>query len=293
MDNYHIKISKKLKKKKSKNQLHKIRSKYILKIIFDHLPKKNYLGVIIYNKKIQKRLNVEFNDYKIYSETSPIEIEIGINPFKNKYEKFINIENQQDKEFYHIYFNNNKEEIKRYNLYEEDKAKTIKIIIDYQVNSLYKLFFGCKCIKFINFIKFSRNNIINMSKMFSRCSSLNEINFMKCNTSNVKDMSDMFSECSSLLLIDISKFNTNNVNNMGDMFYGCRTLEKLNLSNFNTDKVTRMSYMFYDCCSLKELNISHFNFKNVINMNFMFSGCLDELKKKIKSQIKNMEEDAF
>jgi len=292
MDSYNTKTKKKLKKNKSKNKLHKIRSKYILKIIFDHLPQKNYLGVINYNKETQKRLKVNIKDYKYYSEKfTPIEIEIK--PVQDKFGKFINIENNSDEKFYHIYFNNSKEEIKRYCINKEDKAKSIKIIIDYQVNSLYKLFFNCTCIKSIDFKKFYRINIINMSKMFSRCSSLNEINFYKFNSINVNDMSDMFSGCSSLLAINLSKFNTKNVKNMGDMFYGCRTLEKLNLSNFNTDKVTKMNYMFYDCSSLKELNISNFNFKNVINMNFMFSGCLDELKIRIKAQIKNMEEEAF
>ena len=43
--------------------------------------------------------------------------------------------------YYHIYFNNNKAEIKRNYLEEKDQIKTIKIIIDYQVKSLEDLFF--------------------------------------------------------------------------------------------------------------------------------------------------------
>ena len=62
------------------------------------------------NKNIKKRLNININDYKRYSETyTPIEIEIR--PINNKYGEFINI--VEEKNFYHIYFNNNEEEIKR------------------------------------------------------------------------------------------------------------------------------------------------------------------------------------
>ena len=51
--------------------------------------------------------------------------------------------------------------------------------------------------------------------------------------------------------------------------------------------------MFFECSSLKELNLDNFNTNNVIYMRFMFGGCLDELKLKIKSQLKNFKEEAF
>ena len=58
---------------------------------------------------------------------SSIEIEIILR--KNKYESFINIK-EEDKEFYHIYFNNNKkDEIKRTNLNEDERVSKINIII--------------------------------------------------------------------------------------------------------------------------------------------------------------------
>ena len=47
-----------------------------------------------------------------------------------------------------------------------------------------------------------------------------------------------------------------------------------------------MSYMFSFCSSLKELNLSNFNTNNVTNMRYMFYECSDELKNKIKEQIK-------
>ena len=42
--------------------------------------------------------------------------------------------------YYHLYFNNNKEEIKRNKIEGKDNVKKIKIIIDHQVKSFYKLF---------------------------------------------------------------------------------------------------------------------------------------------------------
>ena len=43
--------------------------------------------------------------------------------------------------YYHIYFNDNKEEVKnKYEINKKDKVKKIKIIIDYQVKSFKDLF---------------------------------------------------------------------------------------------------------------------------------------------------------
>ena len=139
-----------------------IKSRYILSKIYNNMTKKKKLEIVKYNKKIQKRINLSIKDYKEYSETfTPIEIEII--PKKGKYGKFINI-NKNDKLYYHIYFNDNKEEIKnKYEINEKDKVKKIKIIIDYQVKSFKELFSWCKCIKSINFKKFYRNNITDMS----------------------------------------------------------------------------------------------------------------------------------
>ena len=138
-----------------------------------------------------------------------------------------------DKFYYHIYFDNNKEEIKRPYITLFEKVRKIRIIIDYDVESLDNLFSKCKNIKKLSFLKFERKNIIDMSYMFFGCSSLKELN--------------------------LSNFKTDNVINMSYLFYGCSSLKELNLSNFNTNKVTNMSYMFCGCSSLKELNISNFN----------------------------------
>ena len=135
-----------------------LKSRYILSKIINIMSKKKKLKIVKYNKKIQNRLNLGVKDYKEYSETfTPIEIEII--PTKGKYGEFINI-NENDKLYYHIYFNDNKEEIKnKYKIEEEDKVTKIKIIIDYQVKSFKDLFSWCNCIESINFKKFYRNNV--------------------------------------------------------------------------------------------------------------------------------------
>ena len=133
---------------KSKNLFLKIGSKYIIQRILDNLKKKASLEILKINKTLRERLKLSVNDYKIFSETySPIEIEII--PEKNKYGEFIKIENEEDEKYYHIYFNNNKEEIKKIDINNKDKADIIKIKIDYQVKSFSKLFNNIKCIVLI------------------------------------------------------------------------------------------------------------------------------------------------
>ena len=98
-----------------------IKSRYILSKIYDNMTKKKKLEIVKYNKKVQNRLDLGIKDYKEYSETySSIEIEII--PTKGKYGKFINIK-ENDELYYHIYFNDNNEEIKnKYEIKEEDKV---------------------------------------------------------------------------------------------------------------------------------------------------------------------------
>ena len=240
-----------------------IKSKYILEKIFNNIQKLKLLKIIKYNKKIQKLLNLNSYDYKEYSI-----IEIEIIPAENKSGKFINLIDNADKIYYHIYFNNNtKKEIKEYYIKEKDKVKNINIRIDYQVKSFFKLFEHCGCIEIINFKTFYRNNILNMSDIFYNCKYLKEINF--------------------------SNFNTNNVTNMKYMFYDCSSLKELNLINFNSNNVTYMRSMFSGCLSLKELNLNNFNTINVTDMRSMFYGCSEQFKNKIKAEYKNIKEEAF
>ena len=294
-----------------------IKSDYFLQKLFNNLVKKKLLDIIKYNNNIKKRLFININDYKEYSEEfSTIEIEIKL--IHNKYGRFINVK-REDEGYYHIYFNSNKEETKRNWIVENETIKIIKVIIDYPVKSFENLFDKCDCIESINFKKFVRNNIKNMNHMISECSSLKELNLYNFNTNNVTNMHSMFYGCSSLKELDLNSFNTNNVNNMSYMFYGCSSLKELGLNSFETNNVTDMSYMFCECSSLKELNLKNFKIIKVTDMALMFYGCSslkelefntfntyketymfgmfsncsNELIMKIKNRYKNIKEEAF
>ena len=157
-----------------------IKSKYILKEVLGNVKKLILLKIIKNNKKLQKRLDIDKNDFKECSEKyTPIVIKII--PTKNIFGKFINI-SENDEKYFHVYFDDNKNENSR-NLnsdYEDedeyeygyeykyrkinyleqyDTVKEIKIIIDYQIKSLKSLFYECKCIESVYFIKFLRKNI--------------------------------------------------------------------------------------------------------------------------------------
>ena len=113
MDHKYIINTKKGNKKinliKSINKFIKIKSNYFIQKVFDNMKKRITLDIIKYNINIQKRLNININNYKDFSEKySSIELEII--PIQNKYGPFINIK-EKDKKYFHIYFNDNKEEI--------------------------------------------------------------------------------------------------------------------------------------------------------------------------------------
>ena len=101
----------------------------------------------------------------------------------------------------------------------------------------------------------------------------------------------MFFGCSSLKELNLSNFNTNKVTDMRSMFSDCSSLEELDISNFNTNHVEVMEWMFFRCSSLKELNLPNFN--NDTDMLYMFNGCSEQLRNKIRTQYKNLNECAF
>ena len=153
----------------SNNQLKIVKSDYFIQKFFEYMPKRKSLETVRYNKSIQKRINININHYKAYSEEYS-SIELDIIPKKGEYGEFINIK-KEDKKYFHIYFNDNKKkEIENTYLYKDDNVSKISIIIDYQIKSFSELFYNCECIKSIKFKKFYRNNITDMSGMFSGCS---------------------------------------------------------------------------------------------------------------------------
>ena len=271
MNSRNISKEEQIKSKKSECAFDNIKSDYFLQRIFDYLKRNKLLEIVKYNKKLQNKLNLNINSYKEFSLLySSIEIEIKLDD--DTYGEFINI-SEEEKEYFHIYFNNSKEEINRNFSDENDEIEIIKIKIDYQIKSFGELFADCDFINSISFKKFYRNDITNMSSMFYGCESLKEIDISNFITDNVTDMSCMFSNCKSIKVLNLSNFNTDKVTNMRDIFYGCSSLNELNVSNFNTNKVKDMSGMFAGCASLKELNISNFNTNNVTDMAGMFRGC--------------------
>ena len=114
------------------NDFDNIKSDYFLRKLFDILKENKSLNIFKYNKKLQKRLNISIDNYKKYSQLySSIEIELKL--VEDEYNKaFINIPDEE-KEYYHIYFDNSVEEIKRNSIQKDENIKKIKIIIDYQV----------------------------------------------------------------------------------------------------------------------------------------------------------------
>ena len=236
-----------------KNYLAEIKSLFVLKKVLHNTNNSKKFEIIKYNKKLQNKLYINIDQYKKYST-----IEIELIPAKNKYGKFININNKEEVKYFHIYFNDINKEIKRNYILENDKINKIKVIIDFQVTSLYQIFIDCTCIESISFINFYRKNITNMSFMFYKCTSLKKINFSNYMTINVTNMSCMFYECSLLEELDLSNFNTGKVNNMNYMFSECSSLKRLNICNF-TRNLFGMIDMFFGCPSLKELNNPDFN----------------------------------
>ena len=100
-----------------------IKSAYILRKILDNIPKYQWLEIIKCNKKIKNRLNLSINDYIKFCQLNS-SIIIEIKPALNKYGKFINISNKE-KEYFHIYFNDEKKEINTNELTKENKVNKI------------------------------------------------------------------------------------------------------------------------------------------------------------------------
>ena len=304
----------KKEKKNSNSNFVNIKSKYILKKIFEFLLTKKSFEIIKHNKIIKSLLEISINSYKEYSE---LEIEIIL--AKNKFGNFINLSEKNEK-YFQIFFDKNKKDIKKYSINKKDLIKKIKVITTHKFakSKSLQLFKNCECIESIS-LKCYRNIFNNISNMFRNCSSLKKIEFIHFNIENIHDISYMFAECKSLEIINFSDFNTENVTDMNSLFYDCKSLKRLNLLNFKTQNVTDMSYMFFCCESLKELNILNFNTENVSDMGYMFfnckslmtvnfsnfriidntrvrgmfTGCLREFQNKIKALNKNIDDGEF
>ena len=101
MDNFGIKEKVEKYRIKLNNKFENIKSKIILKKIFNSIKKIKLLHIIKYNKNIMKRINININDYKEFSEIYS-SILIEIKPVENECGNFINIKKEEDEKYYHI-----------------------------------------------------------------------------------------------------------------------------------------------------------------------------------------------
>ena len=108
----------------SKNILKNLKSSHILKRIIGNLTEYKLLKFIKYNKNIQKKIGFGYKNYKKYLRT-----EIELFPVKNKHNSFITIK-KEETNYFHIFFNDNENEIGRNHISEENNVSKIKIIID-------------------------------------------------------------------------------------------------------------------------------------------------------------------
>ena len=255
--------------------LNNIKSNYILKIVIrNHLLKKKYFQLVKKNKNLQQKLEINLDDYKEYYTRIFNRIEFEIIPISKlpSDDKYYFIKMRENIKYYHIYFNNDKNEIKRNYITNKDKVKKIIVKIDMELKSLRGLFADCTAPKEIKFTKFNREDFTDMTELFYGCGNLVELDIQKFKTPNVTKMNWMFAMCHYLKELNILNFDTSNVNDMECLFSGCISLKELKF-NFNTQNVTNMRNMFYKCKSLKEINVSNFDTTNVNNFNAMFYEC--------------------
>ena len=161
-----------------KEFLMNIKSKFILKKIFEQIQYNKLLELIRYNRNLQNRLQKGLNDYKEYLKT-----EIEIIPNSIFCEKFMNIKDN-DAFYFHIYFNDSKNEIKFNELFSYKFIRKIKVIIEFEFKLFNRLFKNCHNIQKIKFIKFNRKDITDITGIFRGCINVEEINLSKINTEN-------------------------------------------------------------------------------------------------------------
>ena len=270
--------------------LDNIKSNFFIPRIFDFMGKNVTFKIVNYNKRLQKKLKISMKDFiEIYEIYAPTKIEII--PIKNRYGKFINV-NKNDKEYYHIYFNDNNEEIKnKYSIDEEDKVDKIKIIIDYKAKSLRYLFERCNCIESIDFKKYCRKKCY-VERIFSGCSSLKELTLSNFYNNEIENMCCFFDELPSVEKINLSNFYNNKADNMNSTFDGCISLKELNATNFYNNEAENMNSTFDGCISLEKINLSNFFNNKGDNMNSTFNRC-SSLKELNFINCKNNKTDLF
>ena len=97
-----------------------VKSKYIMKEIFSNIKMNKLLNIIKYNRIIKDKLDIDINDYEEFLKIN-LELIPKSNINNNSKNTFINIPVGEEP-YYHIYFNDEKEEQKRNYFYKNDKV---------------------------------------------------------------------------------------------------------------------------------------------------------------------------
>ena len=117
----------------------RVKSKYIVAIIFNHIDKLKMLNIIKYNKRLQSKMELTIKDYK---ENAIIEIEII--PDENKFDSVMTNLKKNDQTYLRMYDNldenpdiNNNNTNSKVKVKDKDKinfVKKIKLIIDFHLH---------------------------------------------------------------------------------------------------------------------------------------------------------------
>ena len=225
---------------KFKDDLNKIRKKYI---------------------ELENNINIKFNNYKILYNIIQ-KLMKDLDNEENTYENLYSILHLNLKKFNKELFSKFENiKMKYYNLFEIEK-KQKEIIFIYQndnpKNNKIQIFGK----KFVSNNKNKSKIIINEKEI--ELSEFYEIEPNLLNTKiivrliekqNINDMSYMFYNCTSLIAIhNFSNFDMSKVTNMSYMFCGCSSLKYLNdfllLKDINPENI---SYMFFGCRALINL----------------------------------------
>ena len=308
--------------------LNNIKSNYIFQIILkEYLTKSQYFNLVRYNKNSQKKLELNINSYKEFYQRFFNRIEIELLPIPSSEleleKKYFFINRKENKSYYNIYFDNNKnKKIDRTFITADDKVKIINIFLEMEIKELKCLFNNCEVLKEIKFTKFNRDDFTDFNSMFYGCTNLIKLDVTKLKTPNAKKLSWMFAQCKSLIKLDITNFDTSNVTdmnmlfsgclhlrelkfnfdtknviNMNHMFFRCKSLMEIDVSEFNTEKVSTFTAMFYECINLVDLNLKNFKLNKkhppYCDVFYMFGLCSDELQNKIREQFKEIGKCAF
>ena len=177
--------------------------------------------------------------------------------------------NELNSENCDMYIDNIKTSFKKSHIFDKEGIYTIRYILKKKLNTLKKMFFGCRYITYIDLSKLNTEEVIDMSLMCLMCSRLENINLDNFKTSKVTNMEGMFEGCQNLKSLNLSSFDTSNVEKMTGMFLMCFSLSELNLDNFNTEKVIDMNSIFTSI-GTEYLDLSSFSSRSLIIMNYMF-----------------------